>query len=46
MVTRTKSKVSYQGVGVYKNNKYFDKLIRQLRSKYNTELVTTNKTIP
>jgi KDO2-lipid IV(A) lauroyltransferase len=46
MVTRTKSKVSYQGVGVYKiSNKYFDKLIRQLRSKY-TELVTTNKTIP
>ncbi|PKH67962.1 lipid A biosynthesis acyltransferase [Flavobacterium sp. ALD4] len=41
-------KVSYQGVGVYKklSNKYFDKLIRDIRSKYNTELVTTSKTIP
>jgi lauroyl/myristoyl acyltransferase len=41
-------KVSYQGVGVYKkiSNKYFDKLIRNLRSKYNTQLVTTSKTIP
>jgi KDO2-lipid IV(A) lauroyltransferase len=31
----------YHGVGVYKNisNKYFDKLIRDIRSKYNTELV-------
>jgi len=41
-------KISYQGVGVYKklSNKYFDKLIRDIRSKYNTELVTTSKTIP
>ena len=41
-------KISYQGVGVYKkiNNKYFDKLIRDIRSKYNTQLVVTNKTIP
>jgi lauroyl/myristoyl acyltransferase len=41
-------KISYQGVGVYKklSNKYFDKLIRDIRSKYNTELVATNKTIP
>jgi len=41
-------KVSYQGIGVYKkiSNKYFDKLIRDIRSKYNTELVTTSKTIP
>jgi KDO2-lipid IV(A) lauroyltransferase len=41
-------KVTYQGVGVYKKiaNKYFDKLIRDIRSKYNTQLVTTNKTIP
>lgn len=41
-------KVSYQGIGVYKKiaNKYFDKLIRDIRSKYNTELVATNKTIP
>lgn len=41
-------KISYQGVGVYKklSNKYFDKLIRDIRSKYNTKLVTTSKTIP
>ena len=41
-------KVSYQGIGVYKkiSNKYFDKLIRDIRSRYNTELVTTSKTIP
>jgi KDO2-lipid IV(A) lauroyltransferase len=41
-------KVSYQGIGVYKKiaNKYFDKLIRDIRSKYNTQLVVTNKTIP
>ncbi|WP_367770450.1 lipid A biosynthesis acyltransferase [Flavobacterium sp. WC2421] len=41
-------KISYKGVGVYKkiNNKYFDKLIRDIRSKYNTELVVSNKTIP
>jgi lauroyl/myristoyl acyltransferase len=41
-------KVSYQGVGVYKkiSNKYFDKLIKDIRSKYNTQLVTTRDTIP
>lgn len=41
-------KVSYQGIGVYKKigNKYFDKLIRDIRSKYNTQLVPTNETIP
>jgi KDO2-lipid IV(A) lauroyltransferase len=41
-------KLGYQGVGVYKklSNKYFDKLVRDLRSKYNTELVTTSNTIP
>jgi lauroyl/myristoyl acyltransferase len=41
-------KLSFQGVGVYKQlaNKYFDKLVRDIRSKYNTELVPTYKTIP
>ena len=41
-------KISFQGVGVYKKlaNKYFDKLVRDIRSKYNTELVPTYKTIP
>ncbi|MFV5695397.1 lysophospholipid acyltransferase family protein [Flavobacterium sp. LB3P122] len=41
-------KITFQGVAVYKQlaNKYFDKLVRDIRSKYNTELVPTNKTIP
>ncbi|OUD35734.1 lysophospholipid acyltransferase family protein [Flavobacterium sp. FPG59] len=41
-------KISIQGVGVYKKlgNIYFDKLVRDIRSKYNTQLVQTNKTIP
>lgn len=41
-------KLSFQGVAVYKKlaNKYFDKLVRDIRSKYNTELVPTMKTIP
>jgi lauroyl/myristoyl acyltransferase len=40
-------KVSLKGVGVYKKlaNQHFDKLVRNIRSKYNTELVPTNKTI-
>ncbi|MFA9187499.1 lysophospholipid acyltransferase family protein [Flavobacterium magnesitis] len=41
-------KMSYQGVAVYKKiaNRYFDKLIKDIRSKYNTVLVSTEKTIP
>ena len=41
-------KLSLRGVGVYKKlaNKYFDKLVRDIRSKYNTQLVQTDKTIP
>ncbi|MGO4818807.1 lysophospholipid acyltransferase family protein [Flavobacterium sp. W22_SRS_FP1] len=41
-------KISYQGIGVYKkiSNKYFDKLIKDIRSKYNTQLVNTRDTIP
>ena len=41
-------KLSFKGVAVYKQlaNKYFDKLVRDIRSKYNTELVPTSKTIP
>lgn len=41
-------KISYQGIGVYKKiaNKYFDKLVRDIRSKYNTQLIVTSKTIP
>jgi KDO2-lipid IV(A) lauroyltransferase len=41
-------KIGFQGVAVYKKlaNPYFDKLIRKIRSKYNTELIETKKTIP
>ena len=41
-------KTSFKGIGVYKKiaNKYFDKLIRDIRSKYNAELVETKATIP
>jgi KDO2-lipid IV(A) lauroyltransferase len=41
-------KLSFQGVGVYKKlaNKYFDKLVIDIRSKYNTKLVVTRETIP
>lgn len=41
-------KTSYQGVGVYKKiaNRYFDKLVKDIRSEYKTELVSTDKTIP
>lgn len=41
-------KLSFRGVGVYKkvNNKYFDQLVKKIRSKYNTTLVSNNETIP
>ncbi|TDW49130.1 KDO2-lipid IV(A) lauroyltransferase [Flavobacterium sp. 270] len=42
------TKLKFKGVAVYKKiaNPYFDKLVRKIRSKYNTELVETRKTIP
>jgi KDO2-lipid IV(A) lauroyltransferase len=48
VVNHLNQKIGYHGVGVLKklSNKYFDKLIRDIRSKYNTELVNTSKTIP
>jgi len=41
------NKTSFRGIGVYKklSNKYFDKLIKDIRSKYEAELVTTRDTI-
>ncbi|WP_129747679.1 lysophospholipid acyltransferase family protein [Flavobacterium anhuiense] len=41
-------KLGFQGVAVYKRlaNPYFDKLIRKIRSKYNTEMIETRKAIP
>ena len=42
------NKMAFRGIGVYKKiaNKYFDKLVRKIRSKYNAELVETRKAIP
>ncbi|PWB27144.1 lysophospholipid acyltransferase family protein [Flavobacterium sp. HTF] len=41
-------KIGFQGVAVYKKlaNPYFDKLIRKIRSKYQTELIETKQAIP
>ncbi|WP_369013874.1 lysophospholipid acyltransferase family protein [Flavobacterium anhuiense] len=41
-------KLGFQGVAVYKRlaNPYFDRLVRKIRSKYNTEMIETRKAIP
>ncbi len=41
-------KIGFKGVAVYKKlaNPYFDKLIRKIRSRYNTEMIETRKAIP
>ena len=42
------NKVDFEGFAIYKriNNKYFDKLIRDIRSKFKATLITTKETIP
>jgi len=42
------SHIENRGYAVYKRleNKYFDKLIKRIRAKYNSELITTKETIP
>ncbi|WP_040280874.1 lysophospholipid acyltransferase family protein [Psychroserpens damuponensis] len=42
------SYIKNKGFAVYKRieNKYFDKLIKGIRAKYNSELITTKETIP
>lgn len=39
--------VSHKGFAVYKrlNNKYFDRLIKRIRARYNSHLITTKETI-
>jgi KDO2-lipid IV(A) lauroyltransferase len=39
--------INHKGYGVYKQlkNKYFDKLIKDIRAKYKTDLITTKETI-
>jgi len=45
-VVSMNSKVSFKGYGIYKklNNKYFDSLVRRIRSKFDAELIPINKT--
>jgi len=40
--------IKYKGYAVYKQlaNKYFDELIKRIRAKYNSHLITTKDTIP
>jgi len=40
--------VNHKGYAVYKRlaNKYFDKLIKRIRARYNSYLITTKETIP
>jgi len=42
------SKINFKGFAIYKriNNKYFDKLVRDIRSKFKASLITTKETIP
>ena len=42
------SKIDYKGYAIYKrlNNPYFDKLVRNIRSKFKAHLITTKATIP
>ncbi len=39
--------ISYDGYGIYKRieNKYFDRLVRRIRSKYNTTLISTKEAV-
>ncbi len=39
--------INFKGYAVYKklNNKYFDNLVRSIRSKFNTQLISTKETI-
>ena len=41
-------KITFQGYAIYKkiNNAYFDKLVRDIRSKFKATLITTKETIP
>lgn len=39
--------ITIKGIGIYKKirNKYFDKLVKRIRSRYNTELIDTKKAV-
>jgi KDO2-lipid IV(A) lauroyltransferase len=40
--------ITFEGYGIYKkiNNRYFDKLVKDIRSKFKATLITTRETIP
>ncbi|MEW4925604.1 lysophospholipid acyltransferase family protein [Algibacter sp. 2305UL17-15] len=40
--------VNYKGYAIYKqlSNKYFDRLVKRIRAKYNSHLITTKETFP
>lgn len=40
--------IKHKGYGIYKklSNKHFDKLVKRIRARYNTYLITTKETIP
>ncbi len=42
------SKINFEGFAIYKKigNPYFDKLVRNIRSKFRARLITTKETIP
>lgn len=39
--------INHKGYGIYKRlkNKYFDRLVKRIRAKYNTQLITTKETV-
>ena len=47
-VVSINQKITFQGYAIYKriNNPYFDKLVRDIRSKFKATLITTKETIP
>lgn len=40
--------ITFEGYGIYKkvNNKYFDRLVKNIRSRFKATLITTTETIP
>ena len=40
--------INHKGYGIYKRlaNKYFDRLVKRIRARYNSHLITTKETIP
>ena len=40
--------IKHKGYGVYKRlaNRYFDRLVKRIRARYNSQLITTKETVP